>query len=84
MIQQTSLESYQCLIPMLGKRQQQIYEFILKHQPVSNNDISRIMGLSINQVTPRVKELRDYHMVWEHGLKYDRLTQRNVMTWRCL
>jgi len=82
MIQETSLEAYIGIQSELGCRQQQILDIISKYDGVSNLDISRIVGLAINCVTPRVKELRDYGLVVFSHSKLDRITGRRVMCWK--
>jgi len=84
MIQQTSLQSYQEILPDLGERQRVIYQAIRRYQPVSNGDLSRILQIPINSVTPRVKELREKYLVIRVGTKRDRLTQKTVMMWGCI
>lgn len=81
MVQPTSLEAYGAIIPELGERQQVVLDAIQKYPDVSNHDLSRILQLEINCVTPRVKELREYGMVLENGLKVDRITGRRCMKW---
>ena len=81
MIQQTSLESYEALIPILSEHQQTVLEVIQSHPGMSNHDIARFLNWEINCVTPRVNELRDKRMVSFCGIKKDHITERNVMTW---
>lgn len=57
MVQSTSLEAYGIIIPELGERQQVVLDAIRDYPNVSNHDLSRILHLEINCVTPRVKEL---------------------------
>lgn len=83
MIQQTSIESYRSILPDLNSRQQTIYRTIRKLGCCSNNDLSRILKLPINCITPRVKELRDYNLVFRKGVKTDRITNRTVIVWGC-
>ena len=82
MIQETSLESFMQILPELGDRQQQVLDCIRNHISVSNREISSILGLPINSVTPRVKELRDLGFVVCCDIKKDEVTNRNVMCWR--
>ena len=81
MIQLTSLEAYDMIVSELGTRQQQVYNIIEQHSNVSNLDISRILNIPINSVTPRVKELRDMGFVKFCCHKQDRITKRKVMCW---
>lgn len=80
-IQQTSIEAYQSIQPTLNQRQKQIYQIIKTHPGISNNEIKRITKLGINQITPRVYELRQKGLVRCRGIKIDRITKRAVMCW---
>ena len=81
-VQGTSFEAYISIQDELGDRQQQVLDVIKKYDGVSNHDISRILSLPINCVTPRVKELRDYNLVVFDDVKKDRITGRRVMCWK--
>ena len=81
MIQQTSIEAYKSIQPHLGQRQEIIYDTIQQHPNVSNHDLSRILGLEINTITPRVKELRDFGLIRYSMIKEDRITGKAVMCW---
>ena len=80
-VQETSLEAYESIQPELGLMQQTVYDAIEQHEGISNLDISRILNIPINSVTPRVKELRDMNFVKFHNHKQDPITKRRVMTW---
>jgi len=82
MIQPTSLEAFESIQPSLNVRQQQIYDTIKNYPSISNLSISRILGLPINCVTPRVKELRDLGLVVFNDVKKDRVTGRRCMCWK--
>lgn len=81
MIQLTSLEAFMDIQPDLGFRQKQVLDVIQKMPFVCNYEISVILGLPINSITPRVKELRDLGMVVCMGTKQDKVSGRNVMIW---
>jgi len=81
MIQETSLEAFESIQHKLGSMQQEVYDIIEKYPSVSNIDISRILDKPINCITPRVKELRDYDLVYCVGKKKDLITKRRVMCW---
>jgi len=50
----------------LGRMQEQIFRIILNSdQPLTNKEISKLSGLEINSVTPRVNELRKMTIIWE-------------------
>ena len=81
MIQETSLEAYEILQPELGELQETVYNVIIGHPNMSNHDIARYLGWEINCVTPRVKELRDKHIVVFSHYKVDAITNRQAMCW---
>ena len=78
----TSFEAFESIIDELGERQKLVYDAIKKYKSVSNLDLSRLLQLPINSVTPRVKELRDKGLVVFDGIKTDRITQRRMKTWK--
>lgn len=84
MIQPTSLEAYEVIKPTLGYRQTYVYEHIQQHPDCCNHDIAHGIGLEINCITPRVKELRDKGLIICSGHKIDLSTNRRVMTWRAI
>ena len=81
-VQQTSMEAFESMIPLLNERQSVVYDVIRDHPGMSNHDIARFLHWEINCVTPRVNELRELGVVVFHGTKVDRVTGRNVMCWR--
>ena len=81
LIQQTSIEAYDCIYDNLGDRQKVVYDVIEEYSNVCNQDISMILGLPINCITGRVKELRDKNFVCHGGYKLND-NGRHVMTWK--
>lgn len=61
-----SIAAYSKIHDSLGKRQKIVYGVIQKHGPVTNLQISEILGWPINCVTGRTKELRDRKVVKPH------------------
>lgn len=84
MIQQTSLEAYEAILPTLSDRQLIVFEVIQRHPGMSNHDIARFLNWEINCVTPRVDELRDRNMIGLNVIKKDRITEKKVMAWEVL
>jgi len=82
MIQKTSLEAYQVLIPDLGNQQETVYNTITEHPDSCNHELAKLLGWEINRVTPRVKELRDKGLVVCTHTKIDNSTNRSVMCWK--
>jgi len=81
MIQSTSLEAYYDIMPSLSKRQNMVYNIIKLYPGVSNLDISRILCVPINSITPRVYELRMYNLVKFSHKKRDRITGKSCRCW---
>lgn len=83
MITETTLESYLQLTD-LGERQRMVYNIIKLYPGLCNRQYGEIMHIPINTVTPRVKELRALGLVRQGEKKYDKLTNRWVMTWEAM
>ena len=83
MITETSLESFRQIVD-LGDRQRVVYNTIKMYPGESNRTLGIILNKPINTITPRVKELRVLGLVKEDDKKYDKVTNRWVMTWRAV
>lgn len=81
MIQKTSLDAYVDILPELGDRQLIIYDKLKSHPNSCNRDLAKLLFLEINQITPRIKELRDMNLVFCSGFKIDEDTKKKVMVW---
>lgn len=79
MIQQTSKQAYDKIISELGNRQYEVFTLLREIEPVCNKEISKKLNMPINEITPRIKELR-YKGVVEEAYKaeYD---GRKVIFW---
>ena len=55
--QQTSLQAYVNLIPRLGARRAAVYEVLKRCGAMTNAETSRLLGLPINCITGRTREL---------------------------
>ena len=81
-VQSTSIESYYKFSEAeLGKRQKQVFDCLKLNGPLSNREIAMKLGLPINCITGRMKELRDTGSVTDAGTKYDDKTNREVFAW---
>ena len=58
MMQGTSLDAYRTIKVELNTRQQQVLDQLSVSGSCSNEKLSRLLKLPINQITPRVLELR--------------------------
>ena len=86
MIQQTSIKSFQSIIPELGARQRLIFRFLSarSEQSFTNLEISSSLGLPINSVTPRIFELRKIGFVVERDRRLCSVTGRLSICWGCV
>lgn len=62
MIDSNSLEAYESIKPTLSNRQRFVFE-ALRNNPASNKTLAKRIGLPINQITPRILELRKKGLV---------------------
>lgn len=81
MIQQTSLLAYKDLQETLGKRQLEVYNQ-LKIGSATNSELSHILGVRINSITPRVYELRKKGFVERKTVRTCMVTGRKAIEWR--
>lgn len=82
MKRQTSIQAYNDIKPQLGQRQQQIYDAIKKFGCPTNLELSKWLGIPINQVTPRTNELVKLGKVVEHEKRECSVSHRQALTWR--
>jgi hypothetical protein len=80
-VQQTSLEAYKQAKVTMNDHQAIVLATIDVHGPISNKQISMILGWPINSVTPRVLELRTMEKVKFAGQRQDLKTGRHEMMW---
>ena len=83
-VQQTSLSAYQSIRRDLGRRQNQVFNVFLSYPNYNytNTEISRVLGLPINQITPRVYELRRLGLLVEATRRSCLVTGRTCIAWR--
>lgn len=78
----TSKESYDKMrSEKLGPQQQLVFEAFKALEPASDRDVSKHLGIQVNQINGRRGELVEYGFIVEHGRKYDYETKRNVISW---
>jgi len=78
----TSIESFYHILEDLGKRQIQVLEGFREIQPCSNLMLSKHLGLPINSITGRCKELRNCGIVMLDKTDICEFTKRRVSLWR--
>ena len=82
MIQDSSLKAYFDIQRSLGARQKQVFVALSAVPNATNREISECTGLRINEVTPRIKELRERHLVVEACHRPCRQSGRTVIAWK--
>ena len=80
----TSLDAYSEIKPELGARQKAVLDTLTYLKNATNTEISKYMGLPINQITPRINELRKKGRVTEGGKRECKVTGKIVHSWRIL
>lgn len=80
MIRQTSREAYWSLND-LGRRQLMVLSTIRSRGSACNLDIAEELGMPINSITPRTKELVDAGLVMERERRVITKTGRKVIFW---
>jgi len=79
----TSLESWQQTIPVLGEKQRQVYQQIqLNPDGLTCREIEVLTGLTHQSASARIKELRNQNLIRIVGISHDTATNRNVWRYR--
>jgi len=78
-IRQTSLEAYNSLD--INKRQKTVYDGFKVHGEHTNLEISQILCLPINQVTPRTNELYKKGLLYNKYKKVCDVSGRTAICW---
>lgn len=81
LIQETSTEAYNDVKPELGIRQTVVFEGLKKLQEATNLEISVNLNIPINQVTPRIFELRQMGLVREKEKRECKISGRKAIAW---
>jgi hypothetical protein len=79
--QQTSRGAYADVLPGLGRRQSQVLEELQRKPRQTNKELSYSLHWLINEVTPRVLELRKLGKVRHAGDRACKITGKLAMTW---
>jgi DNA-binding MarR family transcriptional regulator len=78
----TSREAFASIRTTIGPMQAAVYRSIDRNVSICNMDIAEDLGMPINSVTGRTKELRDMNLVEEDEKIYHPKTGRLVITWK--
>ena len=82
LVKQTSLEAYSRIKKELGSRQQEVYDGFLGNGTCTNLELSRSLGIPINQITPRTNELVKLGFVTEDEKRRCSVSGRKAIAWR--
>ena len=82
LVKQTSLESYSRIKKELGTRQQEVYDGFLGNGSCTNLELSKLLSIEINQVTPRTNELVKLGLVVEEEKRDCSIRGRKAISWR--
>lgn len=83
MVRDTSITAYvREVAPTIGARQLAVLEVFEDGRDHTNHEISKLLGWSINRVTPRVNELCKLGILEDGGRRADGETGRAVIAWR--
>ena len=80
-IQQTSLDAFEQIRHELGERQILVYQAFKKHGLKTNLELSVLLEIPINQVTPRTNELVKKGFIKEKGRRPCSISGRNAIIW---
>lgn len=82
-VQDTSLNAYHSeVLPTLDQRQQDVYNVLkASPEPLTNTEIAKRLGWSINRVTPRIFEMRADGVVIDAGKRPCSETGRTCYQW---
>ena len=81
-VRQTSIEAYSRIKKELCKRQQEVYDGFLGNGTCTNLELSRLLGIPINQITPRTNELVKLGFVVEVEKRQCSVSGKKAISWR--
>lgn len=81
-VRQTSIEAYSRIKKELGKRQQEVYDGFLGNGTCTNLELSKSLGIPINQITPRTNELVKLGFVAEVEKRQCSVSGKKAISWR--
>lgn len=66
---------------IINRQHALLLTYLRRNGRTSNREMSTDLGLPINVITPRNKELRDLGYIVPSRKIYDKITNRTVQTW---
>jgi predicted transcriptional regulator len=81
-VRDTSLIAYAEVLQNLGERQLEVYKVLHELKEANNTMISQQMNLSINNITPRINEMRKLGIVRQSKKEICPITSRLTIFWK--
>ena len=81
-VEETSREAYHSIYDTLGQRQQEVYDGFLGNGSCTNLELSHLMQIPINCVTPRTNELRKRGLIVEDCKRVCNISGRRAISWK--
>jgi predicted transcriptional regulator len=81
-VRDTSLLAYYEVLENLGERQLEVYKALYDLKEANNTMISEKLNLSINNITPRINELRSYGIVRQSKKDTCPMTGKKTIFWK--
>ena len=81
-VKDTSLQAYAEVLENLGERQLEVYKALYDLKEANNTMISNHLHLSINNICPRINELRSYGIVRQSKKDICPYTKKLTIFWK--
>ena len=81
-VKDTSLLAYSEVLETLGERQLEVYKALYELKEANNTMISEKLNLSINNVTPRINEMRSYGIIRQSKKDICPFTKKMTIFWK--
>ena len=81
-VTETSREAYHSIYDTLGQRQQEVYDGFLGNGSCTNLELSHLMQIPINCVTPRTNELVKRGLIVKDIIRECNVTGNRAISWK--
>ena len=81
-VKDTSLQAYAEVLENLGERQLEVYKALHELKEANNTMLSNHLNLSINNITPRINELRKLGLVKQSKKDICPYTKKLTIFWK--
>ena len=75
-------DAFHAIVEQLPERRKFVFKMIQGNPGISSQDLSGMTLLPINEVVPRITELKDMFLVVEEGSKTNQFTKKNNTIYR--